>query len=106
MTVTLPIRNDPASQLNAAINRGSAALLLVRSIAVQLREMGMAISRAKVGAGLLVASALVAGHQVLAQQLPRQCRTPALARCLLSADRDSCAALVLQNMLHDCKGYQ
>lgn len=63
----------------------------------------MGISRTGLGLGLLAASALVAGHGVLAQQLPAECRTTALRQCLLSADRQLCVLGAMQGMPDSCR---
>ena len=64
----------------------------------------MTISRAKLGAALLAASALVAGHEALAQRepLPSECRPP-LRQCLGAPDRESCIVRSMQNLPDHCR---
>lgn len=62
----------------------------------------MGISRAKLGAGLLAASALVAGHDALAQRLPPECRSPALQQCRDAADRRGCMRAAVQSLPDTC----
>ena len=62
----------------------------------------MTISRARVGAALLTASALIAGHEALAQRLPPECR-PAVRQCLGAPDRESCVVRAMQSLPDQCR---
>lgn len=64
----------------------------------------MSISRARLGTGLLVATALVAGHGAWAQraQLPPECR-PAARECLASSDRQGCVMQKMQGLPDRCR---
>ena len=62
----------------------------------------MSISRGKLGAAVFAATALIAGHQVLAQRLPSECR-PALRECLDAADRESCIVRSMQSLSDECR---
>lgn len=62
----------------------------------------MSISRGKLGAGLFAATALIAGHQGLAQRLSSECR-PAVRQCLGAPDRESCIVRSMQALSDDCR---
>ena len=62
----------------------------------------MGISRGKLGAVLLAASALVAGHEALARRLPAECRSPALRQCREAADRRGCMRAAMQWLPDSC----
>lgn len=63
----------------------------------------MAVSRGLVGALVLGASALVAGHAVLAQEVAEECRTPALRTCLQSDNRRMCLLREMQRLPDACR---
>lgn len=63
----------------------------------------MAISRAKLGAGLLTITAVIAGQEALAQRLPEECRSPALQQCRDAANPRGCAREAVQSLPDSCR---